>query len=86
MDLNPNPGNTKKAEHHTKPSAWIVVAVLIGAAILGGIALIYWDWIMFWTAVGLFGVGIAAGWAIDIMGQVSEYTTVTDVAVGNRRG
>lgn len=59
--------------HNTTPMAWVVVGELIVAFILGGIALIYWNWTLFWISVGLIVLGVIVGWAIGIMEMVTEY-------------
>jgi hypothetical protein len=65
-------GNSN-AGHGASFGAWVATAVIIAGTILGGIALIYWNWPMFWTGVGLFGAGCVAGYAFNIMGAVMEY-------------
>ena len=59
--------------HNTSPMAWVVVVELIAAFIVGGIGLIYWNWTLFWIAIGMVGLGIIVGWAIGIMEMVTEY-------------
>lgn len=59
--------------HNTTPAAWVLVAVLIAAFIMGGIALIYWNWPLFWAAIAVVAIGVVVGWAIGIMEMVTEY-------------
>jgi fatty acid desaturase len=59
--------------HNTTPMAWVLVVLMFGAFVLGGIALIYWNWPMFWAAVGAVVVLGVVGWAIGIMEMVTEY-------------
>lgn len=62
-----------KAGHNATVGAWVATAVIIAGTIVGGIALIYWNWPMFWAGVGLFVLGWIVGYATNIMGAVSEY-------------
>lgn len=59
--------------HNTTPAAWVLVVVFIAAFILGGIGLIYWNWAMFWAAVGIVVIASIASWAIGLMEMVTEY-------------
>jgi hypothetical protein len=47
--------------------------VIIVGTILGGIALIYWNWPLFWVGVGLFVLGSVGGYFSGIMDAVTEF-------------
>lgn len=59
--------------HNTTFGGWVAVVLIIGAFIVGGIALIEWVMWLFWVAVGITVVGIILGWAVGLMEQVTEY-------------
>jgi hypothetical protein len=59
--------------HGASMGAWFMTVIIIAGTIVGGIALIYWNWTMFWVGVGLFVVGCLGGYFTNIMGAVSEY-------------
>lgn len=59
--------------HNTTPMAWVIVVEMIAAFIVGGIALIYWNWPLFWASIGMLALGIIVGWMIGIMEMVTEY-------------
>jgi hypothetical protein len=65
--------NTTEGWHGASIGAWLATAVIIGGTIIGGIALIYWNWPLFWTGVGLFVAGGVAGYFTNIMAAVEEY-------------
>jgi hypothetical protein len=45
---------------------------MVGFAV-GGVALIYWNWPVFWAGVGITVVGCIAGGVVGIMDDVTEY-------------
>lgn len=53
--------------------SWLVCLVMLIGFIVGGIALIYWNWPAFWAGVGIFVLGAILGWAVNIMEDVTEY-------------
>jgi len=59
--------------HNTTPTAWIAVTIIIAGFIVGGIALIEWNWLMFWIGVGVAVIGCIIGGFAGIMEQVTEY-------------
>jgi hypothetical protein len=65
-------GNAK-AWHGASVTAWVACAVIMIGTVLGGVALIIWNWPLFWTGVGLFVAGSIAGYFAGIMDSVSEY-------------
>jgi fatty acid desaturase len=63
----------KVSGHGANAAAWIACAVIMVGTVVGGIALIIWNWPLFWTGVGLFVVGGIGGYFAGIMDSVSEY-------------
>lgn len=61
--------------HNTTPAAWLTVGAIIVAFTVGGIALIIWNFLMFWIAVAVAVVAAGIAGAIGIMDQVTEYHT-----------
>jgi hypothetical protein len=66
----------ENAGHGASAAAWFACAVIMVGTILGGIALIIWNWPLFWTGVGLFVAGCIGGYFSGIMDSVSEYGAV----------
>jgi hypothetical protein len=62
--------------HGASGAAWVATVVIIAGTIVGGIALIYWNWLMFWIGVGLFVAGSIGGYFAGIMESVTEFTPV----------
>ena len=50
---------------------------IIAGFIVGGVALIYWNWPAFWIGVGVVVAGCAIARAVHIMEDVSEYGGAT---------
>jgi hypothetical protein len=73
MTRSTNPGPPSESEHASTVANWIAVALITGATLLGGVALVLWNWPLFWTAVGLFAGGIVGAWRGHIMDAVSVY-------------
>ena len=69
-----NPGPPSDSAHASTPWQWTAVGVIIGGCILGGIALIEWNWPAFWTGAGLMIGGSILGWRVHIMDAVSEWS------------
>jgi hypothetical protein len=62
--------------HEATIGVWISVFVIIAGTIIGGIALIYWNWPLFWVGSGMIvGGSIGAAFA-GIMETVSEFGPV----------
>jgi hypothetical protein len=59
--------------HEATIGVWIATFVILAGTIMGGIALIYWNWPLFWTGVGLFVAGALGAWLAGIMENVSEF-------------
>lgn len=57
----------ERGRAHGKPSSWVLVAVIIGASVTAGAALVAHLWPLFWACVAVVGVSIPAGKIIGIM-------------------
>ena len=53
--------------------SWLACTVIVAGFIVGGVALIYWNWLAFWIGVAVAVVGCVFGWAVNIMEDVTEY-------------
>jgi Co/Zn/Cd efflux system component len=53
--------------------SWLACTLIVVGFIVGGVALIYWNWPVFWIGVAIVVVGSIFGWAVNIMEDVSEY-------------
>jgi fatty acid desaturase len=65
-------GNSN-AGHGASAAAWVACAVIMIGTVLGGVALIIWNWPLFYTGVGLFVAGGIGGYFAGIMDSVTEY-------------
>jgi hypothetical protein len=63
---------SESSGHDASPAIWTATFVIIAGTIVGGIALIYWNWVAFWIGVGLFVGGSIWAWAAGIMESVDE--------------
>jgi hypothetical protein len=61
------------AGHGASAAAWAATAVIMIGTVVGGIALLIWNWPLFWTGVGLFVLGGIGGYFAGIMDSVTEY-------------
>lgn len=53
--------------HGGRPASWVLVAVVIVAFCVGGVAVIEQWWWLFWTAAGVVALAFPAGKLIGIM-------------------
>ena len=53
--------------------SWIACLVIIAGFVVGGIAMIVWNWPLFWVGVGVTVVGCVIAGAVGIMDDVMEY-------------
>lgn len=53
--------------------SWLAATVIVIGFIVGGIAIIYWNWPVFWAGVGVVVVGCVFAAAAGIMNEVTEY-------------
>jgi len=54
--------------HGSTPAAWTVVSIITLAFLLGTVALILGNWVMFWVAVALLPVALVVGKAMQALG------------------
>jgi len=54
--------------HGNTVAAWVAVAIIMAAFIIGGIAVMVGAWPLFWASVVLAFVGGAAGKVLQMMG------------------
>jgi fatty acid desaturase len=59
--------------HGASVKSWIACAIIVAGFIVGGVAMILWNWPMFWVGVALVVVGCVFARAVHIMEDVSEY-------------
>ena len=59
--------------HGASMKSWVASAVIVAGFIVGGIAIIYWNWPMFWVGVGVAVLGVIMGAFSGIMEEVTEY-------------
>jgi hypothetical protein len=54
---------------HGRPSSWVLVTVVIAAFVVGGFAIVFHQWWLFWICVAVAVLGVPAGKVIGIMGD-----------------
>ena len=59
--------------HGASMKSWFAAAVIVAGFIVGGIAVIYWNWPIFWVGVGIAVLGSVFAAAVGIMDEVTEY-------------
>ena len=59
--------------HGASMGSWIATLVIVVGFLVGGIAMIIWNWPMFWIGVGVVVVGCILARASGIMDNVMEY-------------
>ncbi|HEU5033619.1 MAG TPA: HGxxPAAW family protein [Mycobacteriales bacterium] len=59
--------------HGASIGSWIACIIIIVGFAVGGVALIYWNWPLFWGCVGLVAIGVVLARAVNIMDDVMEY-------------
>jgi hypothetical protein len=59
--------------HGASMRSWLVCLVIVAGFVVGGLALVFWNWPVFWAGVGIVVVGSLMGWAVNIMDEVTEY-------------
>jgi hypothetical protein len=64
---------SESSGHDASPAIWAAVFVIIAGTIVGGIALIEWNWIAFWIGVAMIVGGSLWAWLAGIMESVSEF-------------
>jgi hypothetical protein len=63
--------------HGATTGVWIVTAVMMVGTVVGGVALIIWNWPLFWVGIGLLVAGGIGGYFTNIMDMVSEFAPAT---------
>lgn len=74
----PQEGDTPDTRHphgqaHGRLRSWLLVAVILAAFIVGGIALIAQTWWLFWVCVGVVVLGVPAGRLVGLMNDTVEW-------------
>ena len=60
--------------HGAKLVSWIACLVILAGFVIGGVALIIWNWPMFWIGgVAVIVLGCIFAAAVNIMDDVTEY-------------
>lgn len=65
--------NSGGGGHGASLKSWVAAAVIVAGFIVGGVAIIYWNWPIFWAGVGIVVLGSVFGAAVGIMSEVTEY-------------
>jgi hypothetical protein len=60
---------TKHVHHGRTPAAWAGSTIALVAIIVGGIALILWNWPMFWVGVALLVASLIVTKVLQAMGR-----------------
>jgi hypothetical protein len=64
---------TGSGGHGASMGSWIACLIMVIGFTLGGVALIIWNWPMFWASVGVIVLGLVVAKASNIMEDVTEY-------------
>jgi small neutral amino acid transporter SnatA (MarC family) len=56
-------------DHGSTPAAWTAVTIITIAFVVGTLAIILANWVMFWVGVGLVVVGAIVGRVMQAMGM-----------------
>jgi fatty acid desaturase len=59
--------------HGAALGSWLACLVIIAGFAIGGIAMVIWNWPMFWVGVGVTVLGCVMARAVHIMDDVTEY-------------
>ena len=59
--------------HGASLKSWIAATIIMVGFVVGGVAIIYWNWPVFWIGVGVVVVGCVFAAAVGIMDEVTEY-------------
>lgn len=65
--------NSNIGGHGAKLGSWLACLVMMIGVVVGGIALVYWNWTFFWVGVGVFVLGMIFARLVNIMDDVTEY-------------
>ena len=61
-------GSTDDNHHGNTPAAWVTVAIIAIASIIGTLAVILGNWPLFWGAIALAVVGAIVGKVMQALG------------------
>lgn len=56
------------ADHGSTPAAWAAVVIITVAFIVGTLAVVWANWVLFWVAVGMVVLGGIVGKVMSMMG------------------
>ena len=59
--------------HGASVGSWVACLVIVVGFLLGGIALVVWNWPLFWLSVAIIVIGCIIARASNIMDDVMEY-------------
>jgi hypothetical protein len=59
--------------HGASVGSWLACLIIVVGFALGGVAMIVWNWPLFWISVGIVVVGCIVAKAVNIMDDVTEY-------------
>jgi hypothetical protein len=65
--------NSGGGGHGASKKSWLAATIIVAGFVVGGIAIIYWNWPIFWVGVGITVLGMAMGAAVGMMEEVTEY-------------
>lgn len=59
--------------HGASMKSWVAATIIVVGFIVGGVAIIYWNWPVFWVGVAVAVAGCVMAAAVGIMSEVTEY-------------
>src|SRR5438045_9557824 len=65
-------GSGGSGGHGASMGSWLACLVIIAGFTIGGVALIYWNWPVFWVGVAVVVVGRVLAKAVNVLDDVSE--------------
>jgi uncharacterized membrane protein len=74
MTSHQNPSHTHNADHAvhadhgSTPAAWTAVVIITVAFIVGTLAVVWANWVLFWIAAGMVVLGGVVGKVMSMMG------------------
>ena len=66
-------GSSNVGGHGAKLGSWLACLVMLAGFTLGGVAIVAWNWPLFWVGVGIFVAGMVFARVVNIMEDVTEY-------------
>ena len=66
-------GSSNVGGHGATLKSWLASLVILAGFVVGGVALVVWNWTLFWVGVAIFVIGCIVAWAVGIMNDVTEY-------------